>query len=33
MLALGDAELADKLRDFRAQQTAKVLAKTLPGLP
>jgi 5-(carboxyamino)imidazole ribonucleotide mutase len=33
MLALGDAELARQLSDFRAQQTAKVLAKTLPDLP
>ena len=33
MLALGDAELARRLDEFRAQQTAKVLAKTLPDLP
>ena len=33
MLALGDAELARKLSEFRTQQTAKVLAKTLPDLP
>jgi 5-(carboxyamino)imidazole ribonucleotide mutase len=33
LLALGDAELSRKLSDFRAQQTAKVLAKTLPDLP
>jgi 5-(carboxyamino)imidazole ribonucleotide mutase len=30
MLALEDAALAQKLTDFRARQTAKVLAKTLP---
>jgi len=30
MLALSDAELAKKLSDFRARQTAKVLSKTLP---
>jgi 5-(carboxyamino)imidazole ribonucleotide mutase len=30
MLALNDAALAEKLSDFRAKQTAKVLAKTLP---
>jgi 5-(carboxyamino)imidazole ribonucleotide mutase len=33
MLALGDAELARKLNDFRARQSARVLAKTLPDLP
>ena len=33
MLALGDAELAGKLSDFRARQTEIVLAKTLPDLP
>ena len=33
MLALNDAELAKKLSDFRAKQTEKVLAKTLPDLP
>ena len=33
MLALGDAELAGKLSAFRARQTEKVLAKTLPDLP
>ncbi|MDR1934184.1 MAG: 5-(carboxyamino)imidazole ribonucleotide mutase [Candidatus Accumulibacter sp.] len=33
MLALADAGLAARLSDFRAQQTAKVLAKTLPDLP
>jgi 5-(carboxyamino)imidazole ribonucleotide mutase len=32
LLALGDAELSRKLSDFRARQTAKVLAKTLPDL-
>jgi 5-(carboxyamino)imidazole ribonucleotide mutase len=30
MLALNDAGLAKKLSDFRARQTEKVLAKTLP---
>jgi 5-(carboxyamino)imidazole ribonucleotide mutase len=30
MLALEDAALAKKLAEFRARQTAKVLAKTLP---
>ena len=30
MLALEDAALAEKLAEFRARQTAKVLAKTLP---
>jgi 5-(carboxyamino)imidazole ribonucleotide mutase len=30
VLALEDAALAKKLSDFRAKQTAKVLAKTLP---
>ncbi len=33
MLALGDADLANKLSDFRVSQTEKVLAKTLPDLP
>ena len=33
MLALGDDALAQKLADFRASQTAKVLAKTLADLP
>ena len=33
MLALNDAELARKLSDFRANQTEKVLAKTLTDLP
>jgi len=33
MLALGDAELAKKLADFRANQSEKVLSKTLPDLP
>ncbi len=33
MLALNDAALAKKLEDFRARQTKKVLAKTLPDLP
>ena len=33
MLALGDAELAKKLAAFRASQSEKVLAKTLPDLP
>ncbi|MDR2786855.1 MAG: 5-(carboxyamino)imidazole ribonucleotide mutase [Candidatus Accumulibacter sp.] len=33
MLALGDAELSRKLSDFRARQSANVLAKTLPDLP
>ena len=33
MLALSDPELAAKLREFRADQCAKVLAKTLPDLP
>ncbi|GHU06211.1 N5-carboxyaminoimidazole ribonucleotide mutase [Betaproteobacteria bacterium] len=33
LLALNDAGLASKLSDFRAQQAAKVLAKTLPDLP
>ena len=33
MLALDDAELARRLSEFRAQQTAKILAKTLPDLP
>lgn len=33
MLALGDAELAKKLSDFRTNQSEKVLSKTLPDLP
>ena len=33
MLALSDTELAVKLSEFRAQQTDKVLSKTLPDLP
>jgi 5-(carboxyamino)imidazole ribonucleotide mutase len=33
LLALDDADLARKLSDFRARQTAGVLAKTLPDLP
>ena len=33
MLALGDAGLAARLSDFRARQTEKVLARTLPDLP
>jgi len=33
MLALNDADLAQKLAEFRRQQTAKVLAKSLPDLP
>jgi len=33
MLALNDAKIAKKLADFRASQTKKVLAKTLPDLP
>ena len=33
MLALSDNELAAKLAQFRANQSAKVLAKTLPDLP
>ena len=33
MLALSDADLAQKLSAFRAEQTEKVLAKTLPDLP
>ena len=33
MLALSDTELARKLSEFRAQQTEKVLSKTLPDLP
>ena len=33
MLALNDVELAKKLSAFRAQQTEKVLSKTLPDLP
>ncbi|MFT3849455.1 MAG: 5-(carboxyamino)imidazole ribonucleotide mutase [Propionivibrio sp.] len=32
-LALSDADLAKKLADFRANQSEKVLAKTLPDLP
>ena len=33
LLAVNDAALAKKLSEFRAQQTQKVLAKTLPDLP
>ena len=33
MLALSDAAIANKLNDFRKQQTEKVLSKTLPDLP
>ena len=33
MLALNDAKLAKKLSEFRAQQTEKVLSKTLPDMP
>lgn len=33
MLALSDADVATKLSEFRARQTEKVLAKTLPELP
>ena len=33
MLALSDGALAQKLAEFRQQQTEKVLAKTLPDLP
>jgi 5-(carboxyamino)imidazole ribonucleotide mutase len=33
MLALNDAELAKRLSEFRANQSEKVLAKTLPNLP
>lgn len=33
MLALSDAVMAKKLSEFRARQTEKVLAKTLPDLP
>ena len=33
MLALSDPELAAKLAQFRADQCAKVLSKTLPDLP
>ena len=33
MLALNDDGIAKKLADFRANQTEKVLAKTLPDLP
>ena len=33
MLALSDADLAKKLSAFRAEQTEKVLSKTLPDLP
>jgi 5-(carboxyamino)imidazole ribonucleotide mutase len=33
MLALNDAELAKRLSEFRANQSEKVLAKTLPDLP
>jgi len=32
MLATGDAQVAQKLADYRKQQTAKVAATTLPGL-
>ena len=32
ILALGDAGVADKLNQFRVNQTEKVLAKTLPDL-
>jgi 5-(carboxyamino)imidazole ribonucleotide mutase len=32
MLALSDADVAKKLSEFRARQTEKVLAKTLPEL-
>lgn len=32
ILALGDAAVADKLTQFRVNQTEKVLAKTLPDL-
>jgi 5-(carboxyamino)imidazole ribonucleotide mutase len=32
-LALGDHELAQKLKDFRLRQTEKVLGKTLTDLP
>ena len=33
MLALNDTELAQRLSNFRAEQSAKVLAKALPDLP
>jgi len=33
MLALNDSGLAQKLVDFRAEQTRKILSKTLPDLP
>ena len=33
MLALGDADLAKRLADFRVAQSEKVLSKTLPDLP
>ena len=33
LLALNDKALAEKLEEFRRQQTEKVLAKTLPDLP
>jgi 5-(carboxyamino)imidazole ribonucleotide mutase len=33
ILALNDAEMANKLDEFRIQQTEKVLSKTLPDLP
>ncbi|MEI7611599.1 MAG: 5-(carboxyamino)imidazole ribonucleotide mutase [Betaproteobacteria bacterium] len=33
MLALNDAGLAKKLSEFRAEQTDKVLSKSLPDLP
>ncbi|MBK7463031.1 MAG: AIR carboxylase family protein [Betaproteobacteria bacterium] len=32
ILALGDAAVAEKLNQFRLDQTEKVLAKTLPDL-
>ncbi len=33
MMALSDAEMAKKLSKFRADQTKKVLSKTLPDMP
>ena len=33
MLALNDTELAQRLSNFRTEQSTKVLAKTLPDLP
>ena len=33
LLALNNADLAQKLSAFRAEQSAKVLAKSLPDLP